>query len=494
MSLMFSGWLGLRGRFMLLAVLLTLLFSLSWGGWTWLREKELLEDKLDRQGELLVSSMAIPIINALLYEELGIIEEGGLLDNFITDIMSNEQLQPLYAMVLNNEGRVLAHNRLAEYGEVYSDPITLEALQSNQVLKSVTRMDGQPILDFASPLAISGKRWGCLRVGISLVPLQRELKLLGGSILAFSSFFSLVAMGVFYLAGQRMAAPLIRLAGSMETMDSDDPSYLPDQVRRDEIGRLQRSFHEMLERLQKSEQERRRSFEKIAESERLVTIGKLVSGIAHEVNNPLSGIEGALYHIREETDQKVAPYIGAAEQGIERIGRIVSQLLDLSRTDILTLEPVDSAEFFKEIALFAKMALRDKSCRLSVEDRCTRRIIELDRDKVHQGILNLVLNAADAAPKENGLILIEALSHEGDYAIRVIDNGPGIPLEEQKMVFEPFYTTKPPGQGTGMGLAICRSIADQHGGRLDCQSAAEGTVFTLWLPQGTATERVIDDE
>ena len=483
MPLKFSRWLGLRGRFMLLAALLTLLFSLSWGGWTWLREKELLEDRLDRQGELLVSSMAIPIINALLYEELGIIEEGGLLDNFVTDIMATEQLQPLYAMVINSEGRVLAHNRLAEYGEIYTDSITMAVLASDTIIKTKIELDRQPVLDFASPLAISGKSWGCLRVGVPLTPLHKELKSLGSSILIFSVLFSLLAMFVFFIAGQRLAAPIIRLTKTMETLDSDDPVYFPEKVRRDEIGRLERSFHDLIERLRHSEREKRRTLEKIAESERLVTVGKLVSGIAHEVNNPLSGIEGALYHIRGSQAGEQSPYIHAAEQGVERIGRIVGQLLDLSRTDALAIEPVDTAEFFKEIALFGKMALKGKPCRISAADRCSRRIVKFDRDKVHQVILNLVLNAADAVPKEDGLIMIEALSKKDDYAIRVIDNGPGIPLEKQKKIFEPFYTTKSPGKGTGMGLAICRSIAEQHGGRLDCQSAAGGTIFTLWLPQ-----------
>lgn len=489
MSLKLVSRIGLRGRFMLLAVLLTLLFSLSWGGWTWLREKQLLQDKLSRQGELLVSSMAIPIINALLYEELGIIEEGGLLDNFVTDIMANEQLQPLYAMVINNEGRVLAHNRLTEYGEVYTDPITLAALKSGQVLQTNTSVDKQPVLDFSSPLAISGKRWGCLRVGISLQPFHRELKALGGSILAFSSFFSLAAMVVFFLAGQRLAAPIIRLARTMETMDSDAPSYLPDKIRRDEIGRLQCSFHDLLERLQKSEQEKLRTYEKIAESERLATIGKLVSGIAHEVNNPLSGIEGALYHIREETGEKVALYVGAAEQGVERIGRIVGQLLDLARADDLAVESLDSREYFKEIALFARMALKSRPCRLQAEDRCPAKVVMLDRDRVHQIVLNLVLNAADAVPAEGGIVLLETFARDNHYAIRVIDNGPGIPPEQQGVIFEPFYTTKPPGKGTGMGLTICRSIAERLGGRLECQSAPSGTMFTLWMPQHNLHEK-----
>jgi len=470
---------------MLLAMLLTLLFSGLWGEWAWVREREQLFDRLHSQGEMLVSSMAIPIINALLYEELGIIAEGGLLDNFVADIMANRQFKPLYAMVIGNDGQVLAHNRLPEFGEIYADPLTRAALSSAKIMRTTTEFEGEPALDFAAPLAIAGKRWGSLRVGVSLLPLRQELNVLARSIIGFALFFSTGALVVFYFAGQKLAKPITVLAETMETMDVDTPSYFPRKVRRDEIGRLERSFHDLLERLRQSEAERQRSMEKLVDSERFVTVGKLVSGIAHEINNPLSGIQGALYHIEKACDVSAHAYLKAADQGIERISRIVGQLLDLSRADDLYLEPVDSATFFEELALFAKMAIKKKNCRLQAIDHFPRQTIYLDSDRIHQTVLNLVLNAAEAvAVDKESIVRLETFVLDQGYAIRVIDNGPGIPPETQRQIFEPFFTTKGPGQGTGMGLAIARTIAEKHAGRLECRSApGQGTFFTLWLPQ-----------
>jgi len=484
MPLNLSKLMGIRIRFMLLALLLTLMFSGFWGGWTWLRERDLLLDRLDRQGEVLVSAMAIPIINALLYEEMGIIEEGGLLDNFVSDIMGNDQLNPLYAIVISNDGRVLAHNQLNEYGEIYNDPLTQAALSSDEVLHTKTSVAGEPIVDVASPLAIAGKRWGCLRVGVSLLPLHKELKTLTGNILGFAFIFAVGALIVFFVAGEKLARPLLKLADSMEKMDLDKPVYLPKKIRQDEIGQLESSFHGLLERLRKSEAERQKSMEKLIDSERFAAVGKLVSGIAHEINNPLSGIEGALYHIRENSDEQSQKYTKAAESGVERIGRIVSQLLDLSRADELHMKRVDSKEFFDELSLFAKMAVKKKNCTLEVKDGFPPEKVSLDRDRIHQTILNLVLNAADAVEEqESGKIVLETFSHDQGYAIRVVDNGPGISMDVQRRIFDPFFTTKEPGKGTGMGLAIGRTIADKHGGRLECRSSpGEGTIFTLWLP------------
>lgn len=495
MPLSIEPKLGIRGRFMLLAMLLTLLFSGLWGEWSWVREREQLFDRLHSQGEVLVASMAIPIINALLYEELGIIAEGGLLDNFVADIMANRQLQPLYAMVVGNDGRVLAHNRLPQFGEIYDDSLTRAALASSGVTHTTTEFDGQPALDFAAPLAIAGKRWGCLRVGVSLLPLHQELKVLAGSIIGFALLFSTGALVVFYFAGQKLAKPITRLAETMETMDVDKASYLPRTVRRDEIGRLERSFHDLLERLRQSEAERQNSLEKLVDSERFAAVGKLVSGITHEINNPLSGIQGALYHISEDGNPATQNYVKAAEQGVERISRIVGQLLDLSRADALYQEPIDSAAFFEELALFARMATKKKDCTLQAADHYPRQVILLDRDRIHQAVLNLVLNAADAvAGREESIVRLETFTQDRGYAIRVIDNGPGIHAETQKRIFEPFFTTKGPGKGTGMGLAISRTIAEKHAGRLECRSAPDqGTLFTLWLPQDLSKERTPDE-
>ncbi|RLB64166.1 MAG: sensor histidine kinase [Deltaproteobacteria bacterium] len=376
---------------------------------------------------------------------------------------------------------------MTEYGEIYTDPLTLAALASDRVMQTQTSFNNQPAIDFSAPLAISGKRWGCLRVGVSLQPLQKELNSLAGSILGFALVFSAGALVVFLAAGQKLARPIVDLAESMETMNVDKPIYLPQKVRRDEIGRLERSFHDLLERLRESEAERQKSMEKFVDSERFAAVGKLVSGGAHEINNPLSGIEGALYHLREEKGGQSAEYVKAAEQGVERIGRIVRQLLDLSRADALLVETADSAEFFGELTLFARMAIKKRNCSLQTEDGYARGDILVDRDRIHQTLLNLVLNAADAvSTKDRGLIRLETFSHDHGYAIRVLDNGPGITAEVQKQIFEPFFTTKDPGKGTGMGLAIGRTIAEKHGGRLECSSVpGQGTIFTLWLPLDT---------
>jgi signal transduction histidine kinase len=485
MSLISPPFISLRTRFMGLAVLLTALFSALWGFWTWQREKDLLYERLAQKGEILVSAMAIPIINALLYEEMGIISEGGLLDNFVADIMANDHLHPLYAVVVDMEGRVLAHNRYSEYGKIYRDPNTRADLAAPGFVQRTIRYEGQAALDMAVPLAIAGKRWGCLCIGVPLEPLQQELQALGTQTILFSGGFSLIALVLFYLVGRGLARPLVALARQMEQVNEGSLTAFSTRERRDEIGLLQKSFSGMMGRLRRSEAERQASLTRMLENERIATVGKIVSGVAHEVNNPLAGIQGALYHIEQKGGAQVQRYVRLVEMSVERIGRIVGQLLDLSRAGAMEMEMVRSREFFQDLALFAKMALKDRGCRFEAKDLCPPHPIRIDRDKIHQVVLNLILNGADAAGA-NGRVELQARDEKGCYCLTVRDSGPGIPPQIADNLFEPFFTTKEPGKGSGMGLAISRSIAEAHGGSLDFSLAAEGgTVFTLRVPLET---------
>lgn len=473
MSLKAPLFISLRSRFMAIAVLLTLVISAIWGYWSWQREREHLHRQLEGQGAMLVSTMAIPIVNALLYEELGIIEEGGLLDNLVVEIMNNPQIRPLYAIVIGRDGRVLAHNRLAEFGKSYADPLTRSSLARSEVGWVETSVDDQPVLDFAAPLAIAGKRWGCLRVGVSLVPLQQELKLLVGRVLGFCFLFSIGALTVFAVIGDRLSTPLITLAAQMEQVPEQSRVYRPEMVRSDEIGQLQQSFTRLLERLNRAEEEREESVARLVENERLATVGKLVSGIAHEINNPLAGIQATLFNMQRECTTASQRYIDVVQKEIDRIGAIVRQLLDLSRSGALELEPVSTGELFKELHTFALMTLKPRQVDFTADDRASDRIVDLDRDKLYQVVLNLLLNAADAVG-EGGRVALQAYVEDGDYCLQVADDGPGIPEELHEQIFELFFTTKPPGKGHGIGLTTCRSIIERHGGRLEVVRSAWG--------------------
>jgi signal transduction histidine kinase len=147
------------------------------------------------------------------------------------------------------------------------------------------------------------------------------------------------------------------------------------------------------------------------------------------------------------------------------------------------MELIDSYVFFEDLVLFAGMALKSKPVRLRSQDNCPPTTLSLDRDKIHQVILNLVLNAADAAG-ESGTILIKASLADDHYVLEICNSGEPIPGELKNRIFEPFFTTKEPGRGSGIGLAISRGIAESHQGTLDLFEPPEGfaVCFGMKLP------------
>ena len=359
--------------------------------------------------------------------------------------------------------------------------MTRKALAAGEFTQTPVVFENERICDFATPLAIAGKRWGSLRIGISLEPLYADLARLSRQIIFFAGLFSVIALILYWVIGTMLRHPIKTLSGRMEQVGQSGVLPPPATYRRDELGLLQKSFADMVERLEKSEAERRASVERMLENERIATVGRIVSGVAHEVNNPLAGIEGALYQIEQKGGAGVQRYSSLVRKSLARIEGIVGQLSDLSRVGTVDPRPVGSRDFFEEVVLFAKMAVKEKGCELQTCDLCPPQPLEIDRDKTHQVILNLLLNAADAAGTQ-GRIELRARDDDGWYIVEVADNGPGVPEKIAEQIFDPFFTTKEPGKGSGMGLAISRGIAKKHGGSLTLHSSGQGAVFTLKIP------------
>lgn len=473
----------IKNQFLLLAVLLVALSSALWGWWVWKNERNLLYESLEGEGKQMVTSLASPIINALLYEEMGVIEEGGLLDNFIEEIMKNTGFPVVHAFVTDPYGKVLTHNNYSEYGKTYTDPLTSSAITE---LRYISRLiPGKPtILDMAMPLHIHGKNWGILRVGVSTAPLEKELDALARRIIGASTVFFLFGAALSYLIGQNMARPLQRLTALMSAVSTDNLAVELPPRRPDEIGVLQESFQQMLERLRRSESERERAVMHLIQSEKLASIGKIVAGVAHEVNNPLATIGACIYNL-EQDNSSPNRNLEILKQGAERIERIVRQLTDFSRAGALEIQPVGSSYFFDEIREFSRMTLKNRPVQLVMQDLCSPPIaLYLDKGKIHQVILNLLINAADASP-ERGEVRLTAASDSNDYILSVHDQGHGIPVEMGDQIFDIFYTTKPAGAGTGIGLAICKSIVEMHGGDLTFESRSGDTTFAVRIPRSS---------
>jgi two-component system, NtrC family, sensor kinase len=247
---------------------------------------------------------------------------------------------------------------------------------------------------------------------------------------------------------------------------------------------------EALAQLAKSELLRSRAERERAEVDRLVLVGQLASGVAHEVNNPLAYVKANLCHLlregRDVDPTELVEVLTETQQGVLRIQQIVSDLRGFSRVGTLENERGCLDEALSEAKRLASMRLKTAGdVLLSLEPALPE--VRLGQRHIVQVVLNLLLNAMDAVetarPGAPVRVCVRAWQEGGRVRLEVDDNGPGIGPEVMPHLFEPFFTTKPPGKGTGLGLALCREYVSRIGGSLHAENAPGGGArFVLLLP------------
>lgn len=224
--------------------------------------------------------------------------------------------------------------------------------------------------------------------------------------------------------------------------------------------------------------------EQLHRQDRLASIGLLAAGVAHEVNTPLTGISSYTQMLLAELDPSDprVEILKKMERQTFRAASIVHSLLNFTRDGTAGVEMIRVGDLLDEsLALFEPQL---RGGRIRVEKRVEEGLPMLpgNRGKLQQVLLNLLLNARDAIP-ESGRIRVTALRRAGRLALEVSDDGEGIDEEDLGKIFDPFFTTKPRGRGTGLGLSLCYTIVQEHGGEILVESRrGDGTVFTVDLP------------
>ena len=231
----------------------------------------------------------------------------------------------------------------------------------------------------------------------------------------------------------------------------------------------------------------------LVQSEKLAAVGQLVSGVAHELNNPLTSIAGLSEFLLEQKElgKKDRGHLQVIQEQAERASRIVRNLLTFARKGAAERVPVDLNDVIRRTLSLTSYDLKLKD--IVVERELSGALPDVfgDRHGLQQAVLNLVTNAAHAVaenPRERPREITVSTWFDGQVHLRVADTGPGIPDEIAQSVFTPFFTTKEPGKGTGLGLSITYSIVESHGGQitLEPRSPRGGAAFRVDLPPAPA--------
>jgi two-component system NtrC family sensor kinase len=300
-----------------------------------------------------------------------------------------------------------------------------------------------------------------------------------------------------YKTASYIVAPIKRL-GEITRKISEGDMYLRAPLREhDETYDLAKSFNTMLDKLHLTHHSLETSMEllkqkqaQLVESEKRASLGLLVSGVAHELNNPLYNISLTASAMREEAKElgpeEIDEYTHDILMESKRAHTIVEDLLDFARARKSTeMIKQDIAGVLRESIRLVANQLKINKIALQREIPESELFIKGNQSKLEQIFVSIFTNAIQAM-KSNGTLNVSLrVDTDNDtVVIKISDTGPGIPKEDIKNIFEPFFTTKPVGEGTGLGLSVCRSLVQEHQGEIEVESTlGEGTTFIIKMPR-----------
>jgi len=384
-------------------------------------------------------------------------------------------------------------------------------------LTEMTTAGGTPTLVFAEPIRDPGR--SDYRV-VGAIELARDISFLDeemreATIRMLASMLVLICVLVLVisiLARRGIGRPISKLIAGIDDVTKGDLSHVLLQERDDEIGALAARFNDMTASLREARAETRRGLEaklsleaQLRQSEKLATIGQLAAEIAHEVGTPLNVVTGRARAMakKAEDPEAVQKNAGIIAEQAARITRIIQRLLDFARRRVGDGEKgaVDLNRLCQDTLEFLEHQLENGRVRTRLHLAGDLAPIPGDKDQIQQVLLNLYMNAIQAMPDGGALEVTTTRVHrrrpglevapEQEYVVlAVTDTGGGIPETDREKIFEPFYTSKSGGGGTGLGLAVAQGIVKDHDGWIELGDADPGTIFRVYLPVGEAHDAV----
>lgn len=352
---------------------------------------------------------------------------------------------------------------------------------------------------------------GFVQIGLSHRKLDERIqKIIWQSIIPMGVFIVLGGICITFFLTRYIVSPLRHMASITLDIARGNLTRAVDIRSRDEIGQLSLNFNEMTKALKTSHDEKekimtqlrehihslchanselQKAQERLVRSEKLAAVGKLASGVGHELRNPLGAIRNALFIIKKKTTdmdvstgtQKVNQWLEIIEKETERGLKIVNDLLGFSRTAKPTVSPTKIHAIIESSLSRLKISEKIKRV-IQVEDPVPLALV--DASQIEQVFINLIQNACDAMPM-GGILTIRAQREDNSVlAVTFTDTGCGISDSIKNLIFDPLFTTKP--KGLGLGLAVSSSIVQRHGGCIDIKSKeGEGATFIVKLPIAT---------
>ncbi len=379
----------------------------------------------------------------------------------------------------------------ARGGEVERVP---EVMEDGRRTGEYGEVGGEPVFSYFVPLTgRAGQVLGLLEVtrrerdfGRYMGALRNKAVISLG--LALGVVTMIVLVGYYGAVGRSLGA----LRASMERIEGGARGHRAQSSGPREIATVARSMNAMLDAIARAEDEVRRQREerselerKLQHSEKLAALGRLATGVAHELGTPLSVIDGkAQRALRDaELSGDVRGLLHTTREQVARMDDIVRQLLDFARLDRRERAEISAGELVDMAVASTAEELGQRGIALERRGEGDGAVVRVDRARAERALINVLNNAAQAA---RARVRLSILERPDVVALHVEDDGDGLPEDvSPEALFEPFFTTKGPDEGTGLGLSIARAVAEEHGTSLTASGSDElgGACFELTLPR-----------
>ncbi len=333
----------------------------------------------------------------------------------------------------------------------------------------------------------AGRTIGVLGVGLLQAPFSHQCNVISGVVLTLVIAATLISLALLVIATELVLRPIRRVVAMCQKVIGGNLSARVGIRPPGEMGLLCRAVDSMAQAVEEREDLLKQSTrQQVGRSEQLASVGRLAAGVAHEINNPLTGVLAFadLLREKENMDAQDREDLELIIRETKRAREIVKGLLDFARETPQVKTQVNINDLLRQTILL--LGKRDALQDIQLVEALTEPLplVLGDKNQLQQVLINLSLNACEAMPNGGTLMLTTSLV-DARIVVEVIDTGCGIKKEHLDKVLEPFFTTKPVGKGTGLGLSVSYGIVEQHGGTLEVESQeGKGTTFKITLPVG----------
>ncbi len=476
----------LQKKFILIAFISVLVLTIMVSFLGAAKTKSALYNATEQKGRMLAQTVSVLIVNELIYEKLGLVEEGGLIDNYVHELYNRQALGVEYVAVLDNNLQVISHSDFGEFGKFYEDPFAKDAQSAVDVIIKTTRYPNSAYdaLEFAIPLSIEEKRWGVLLFSLSLENVEKESRAILFQIMSLTCIALIFLFVLIYFLSQRFIRPIIDLSLAMTEVDVGMIENTIPVRGKDELSQLAENYNEMVRRIRETNEEMKLTHEKLLQSEKLATLGVLSSSVAHRINNPLGGLFNCVHMLQRRGDDPEfrENYLSLIEEGLESIEETVGQLLWTAGKRDGEEKRSSFSSVLSGVVKFLDYRMRKQNI-VYTESIAYNLEIPVAPHDLQEILLNTMINAIQAMANV-GQLTTTARKQGSGIVLHIEDTGVGIPADKLSKVCDLFYSTKKAGEGTGLGMWMTYELVQKYQGSIQIESVeGVGTTVSITIPE-----------